>query len=68
MLKLGISQVGYRCALVLPSWRLCLTAFIDSHTPNAGGLGMLAIGVGGADAVDAMTGTDWELKAPNVIG
>lgn len=40
----------------------------DSHTPNAGGLGMLAIGVGGADAVDAMTGTDWELKAPNVIG
>jgi homoaconitase len=40
----------------------------DSHTPNAGGLGMLAIGVGGADAVDAMTGTPWELKAPNVIG
>jgi hypothetical protein len=41
---------------------------IDSHTPNAGGLGMLAIGVGGADAVDAMTGTPWELKAPNVLG
>ncbi|KAF8912863.1 aconitase family-domain-containing protein [Gymnopilus junonius] len=40
----------------------------DSHTPNAGGLGMLAIGVGGADAVDAMTGTPWELKAPNIIG
>ncbi|KAG9050262.1 aconitate hydratase [Tulasnella sp. UAMH 9824] len=40
----------------------------DSHTPNAGGLGMLAIGVGGADAVDAMTGTPWELKAPRVIG
>ncbi|PPQ69063.1 hypothetical protein CVT25_004239, partial [Psilocybe cyanescens] len=40
----------------------------DSHTPNAGGLGMLAIGVGGADAVDAMTGTPWELKAPTVIG
>ncbi|KAF4623759.1 hypothetical protein D9613_001983 [Agrocybe pediades] len=40
----------------------------DSHTPNAGGLGMLAIGVGGADAVDAMTGTPWELKAPKVIG
>ena len=40
----------------------------DSHTPNAGGLGLLAIGVGGADAVDAMTGTPWELKAPNVIG
>ncbi|KAI0321102.1 aconitate hydratase [Amylostereum chailletii] len=40
----------------------------DSHTPNAGGLGMLAIGVGGADAVDAMTGTPWELKAPQVIG
>ncbi|KZP32368.1 aconitate hydratase [Athelia psychrophila] len=40
----------------------------DSHTPNAGGLGLLAIGVGGADAVDAMTGTPWELKAPNVVG
>ena len=40
----------------------------DSHTPNAGGLGMLAIGVGGADAVDAMTDTPWELKAPMVTG
>ncbi|KAI0271492.1 aconitase family-domain-containing protein [Gloeopeniophorella convolvens] len=40
----------------------------DSHTPNAGGLGLLAIGVGGADAVDAMTGTPWELKAPQIVG
>ncbi|KAF9650664.1 aconitate hydratase [Thelephora ganbajun] len=40
----------------------------DSHTPNASGLCMLAIGVGGADAVDAMTGTPWELKAPKVVG
>lgn len=40
----------------------------DSHTPNAGGLGLLAIGVGGADAVDAMTGTPWELKAPRITG
>lgn len=40
----------------------------DSHTPNAGGLGMVAIGVGGADAVDAMAAIPWELKAPNVIG
>lgn len=40
----------------------------DSHTPNAGGLGMLAIGVGGADAVDALSGTPWELKAPQVLG
>lgn len=40
----------------------------DSHTPNAGGLGMVAIGVGGADAVDAMADIPWELKAPNVIG
>ena len=40
----------------------------DSHTPNAGGLGMLAIGVGGADAVDVMAGLPWELKCPNVIG
>jgi aconitate hydratase len=40
----------------------------DSHTPNAGGLGMLAIGVGGADAVDAMVGLPWELKFPKLIG
>jgi len=40
----------------------------DSHTPNAGGLGMVAIGVGGADAVDVMTGMPWELKWPKVIG
>jgi aconitate hydratase len=40
----------------------------DSHTPNAGGLGMIAIGVGGADAVDVMAGLPWELKAPKVIG
>ncbi len=40
----------------------------DSHTPNAGGLGMLAIGVGGADAVDVMTGMAWELKVPRKIG
>eukprot|EP01111_Echinosteliopsis_oligospora_P007939 TRINITY_DN232_c0_g1_i1.p1 TRINITY_DN232_c0_g1~~TRINITY_DN232_c0_g1_i1.p1 ORF type:complete len:779 (+),score=262.06 TRINITY_DN232_c0_g1_i1:42-2378(+) len=40
----------------------------DSHTPNAGGLGMVAIGVGGADAVDVMSGLPWELKAPKVIG
>ncbi|HAM10980.1 MAG: aconitate hydratase [Bacteroidetes bacterium GWE2_41_25] len=40
----------------------------DSHTPNAGGLGMVAIGVGGADAVDVMTGMAWELKLPRLIG
>lgn len=40
----------------------------DSHTPNAGGLGMMAIGVGGADAVDVMTGMEWEVKIPNLIG
>jgi aconitate hydratase len=40
----------------------------DSHTVNAGGLGMLAIGVGGADAVDAMVGLPWELKFPKLIG
>ena len=38
----------------------------DSHTPNAGGLGMCAVGVGGADAVDVMAGLPWELKAPKV--
>lgn len=40
----------------------------DSHTPNGGGLGMLAIGVGGADAVDVMAGQPWELRAPKIIG
>ena len=40
----------------------------DSHTPNAGGLGMIAVGVGGADAVDVMAGMPWELKFPKVIG
>lgn len=40
----------------------------DSHTPNAGGLGMCAIGVGGADAVDVMANLPWELKAPKIIG
>lgn len=40
----------------------------DSHTPNAGGLGMAAIGVGGADAVDVMSGMAWELKWPKIIG
>ena len=40
----------------------------DSHTPNGAGLGMIAIGVGGADAVDVMGGMAWELKMPKLIG
>ena len=40
----------------------------DSHTPNAGGLGMCGVGVGGSDAVDAMTGMEWELRMPKLIG
>jgi aconitate hydratase len=40
----------------------------DSHTPAAGGMGMIAIGAGGADAVDVMTGMPWELKWPRIIG
>jgi len=40
----------------------------DSHTPNAGGLGMIAVGVGGADAVDVLTAQPWELKLPRLIG
>lgn len=40
----------------------------DSHTPNAGGLGMIAVGVGGADAADVMSGMPWELKMPRLIG
>ena len=40
----------------------------DSHTPNAGGLGMIAIGVGGADAADVMAGLPWEVKNPSITG
>lgn len=40
----------------------------DSHTPNAGGLTMAAIGIGGADAADVMSGMEWELKMPKIIG
>ncbi len=40
----------------------------DSHTPNAGGLGMVAVGVGGADASDVMAGLPWEVKCPQIIG
>jgi len=40
----------------------------DSHTPTAGGLGMLAVGIGGADASDVMAGLKWELKVPEIIG
>ncbi len=40
----------------------------DSHTPNAGGLGMVAIGVGGADAVDVMAGLEWNVQMPKLIG
>ncbi|HRK07749.1 MAG TPA: aconitate hydratase [Pseudobdellovibrionaceae bacterium] len=40
----------------------------DSHTPNAGGLGMIAVGVGGADASDVMAGLAWEVKNPEIIG
>lgn len=40
----------------------------DSHTPNSGGLGMLGVGVGGADAVDVMVGLPWELKFPKILG
>ena len=55
------------------SWRTMLSQGgmmigTDSHTVNAGGLGMLAIGVGGADAVDVMAGMAWELKFPKLIG
>ena len=69
---------SFTLILFQPGWAQVVVSFImnvsvvkpplDSHTPNAGGLGLLAIGVGGADAVDAMTGTPWELKAPNVVG
>ena len=40
----------------------------DSHTPNAGGLGMIAVGVGGADAADVMSGLEWEIRFPKIVG
>lgn len=46
----------------------CLIAGTDSHTPNGSGLGGMAVGVGGADAVDCMTGMEWELPVPKIIG
>ncbi|MFN7143161.1 MAG: aconitate hydratase, partial [Myxococcota bacterium] len=56
--------------VILENYALPGTLMIgtDSHTPNAGGLGMLAVGVGGADAVDAMVGLPWEVLCPKVIG
>lgn len=46
----------------------CMMLVTDSHTPTACGMGMLAIGVGGADLVDALMGMEWELKMPKIIG
>jgi aconitate hydratase len=40
----------------------------DSHTPNGGGLGMIAVGVGGIDAAEVMAGLPWELKYPKLLG
>lgn len=56
--------------VILENYALPGTLMIgtDSHTPNAGGLGMLAVGVGGADAVDAMVGMPWEVLCPRIIG
>ena len=56
--------------VVLENYALPGTMMIgtDSHTPNAGGLGMVAIGVGGADAVDAMTGQGFTTKMPELVG
>lgn len=56
--------------VVLENYALPGTMMIgtDSHTPNAGGLGMIAIGVGGADAVDVMAGVAWGLRWPKLIG
>ncbi len=56
--------------VVLENYALPGTMMIgtDSHTPNAGGLGMIAVGVGGADAMDVMAGLPWEVKHPKLIG
>lgn len=68
MLMLGTGPSSPILVTTSPTPNHSHAYFSDSHTPNAGGLGLLAIGVGGADAVDAMTGTPWELKAPNIVG
>ncbi|MCY4280914.1 MAG: aconitase family protein [Acidimicrobiaceae bacterium] len=56
--------------VVLENYAFCGGMMIgtDSHTPNAGGLGMVAVGVGGADAVDVMTGFPWNVRWPKLIG
>ena len=56
--------------VVLENYAFCGAMMIgtDSHTPNAGGLGMIAVGVGGADAVDVMTGSAWNVRWPELIG
>ena len=56
--------------VVLENYAFCGGMMIgtDSHTPNAGGLGMVAVGVGGADAVDVMTGFSWNVRWPKFIG
>jgi aconitate hydratase len=66
---------GNRAQVLFTRWSLENYAFpggmmigTDSHTVNAGGLGMIAIGVGGADACDVMAGLPWELKFPKLIG
>jgi len=72
--KYGIDfwQVGsgiiHQVVLENYSFPGCMIIGTDSHTPNAGGLTMIAIGVGGADAVDVMAGMEWELKLPKLIG
>jgi homoaconitase len=68
MLMLGTGKYIHRLVIVASSEQNEIWTTLDSHTPNAGGLGTVAIGVGGADAVDAMTDTPWELKAPLVTG
>jgi aconitase A len=74
-LNIPVNQIRLTPALVIHQVVIENYAFpgglmigTDSHTPNAGGLGMIAVGVGGADAVDVMANLPWELKAPKIIG
>ena len=62
------SGIIHQVALENYAFPGCLMIGTDSHTPNAGGLGSIAIGVGGADACDVMSGMSWELKFPKLIG
>ena len=61
-------KLNWKCSFSNLSSPGGLLVGTDSHTPNAAGMAMLGIGVGGSDAVDCMSGQQWELPCPKVLG